>query len=151
MSKYNNFEDETLKLIFTNTDFFLYTVGDASSIRGSVTAGNFYIALFTGDPAEDQSGVAGNECNYTSYARVAVPRTTSYWTITSGICTNDAAITFPACTGGTETATYFGICTAGTKTVSDLVFYGALTGGGLAISTGVTPQIQADSLSITEG
>ncbi len=39
---------------------------------------------------------------------------------------------------------------ASVKTVSDLIFYGLLSGGGLAISVGVTPQIQAGDLTVTE-
>lgn len=149
MSKWDVWETDFLALVFKNTNP-AFTIGGTTGIEGSSTAGNFYIALLTATPAEDQSGVAGSECNYTGYARKAVARSAAGWTVSGNTCTNAAAITFDACTGGSETATYFGICKAGVKTTSDLIFYGALTGGGLAISSGVTPQIQLGDLSAIE-
>jgi len=149
MSKWNTWETDTLELIFQNVDPG-YAIGGSSGIRGSAVAGNLYVALFAGDPAEDESGVAGNECSYTGYNRVAVARSAAGWTVSGDTVINAAAITFGTDTSGSETATYFGICKAPVKTVSDLIFYGLLSGGGLAISVGVTPQIQAGDLTVTE-
>jgi len=148
MSKFDTFENNFLKLVFTNTAPSV-PVGGSGGIQPSSTAGSLYIALFTADPTEAAS--FANECTYTGYARKAVARGTGTWTVTSGVCTNDAAITFGTCTAGSETATYFGICkTISGTTTSDLIMYGQFTGGGLSISSGVTPQIEAGNLSVTE-
>ena len=149
MSKTNSWETDFLRLIFENAHPS-FVIGGSSGVDGSATAGNFYIALFTADPTD--TGSVANECTWTSYARVARARTTgsSGWTVTGNSVTNGGAITFPTCTGGSETATHFGICKAGTASVADLIFHGALSGGGLAISSGVTPQIAAGNLSVTE-
>lgn len=145
--KWGNWETDFLELILENTNVGYFGAG--GGITGSVVAGDLYVALFTGSPAEDQSGVAGNECTYTGYDRVTIAREGASWTIANGVATNAIAITFGTDSSGSETATYFGICKAGTKTVSDLLWYGLFTGGGLAITVGVTPQIQAGDLSIT--
>jgi hypothetical protein len=147
MSKWNSWENDFLGLVFLNSAGST-VIGDGGGISGSSTAGNLYLALFTADPTE--TGSIANECTYTGYGRVAVARSAAGWTVSSGVCTNDAAITFGTCTAGSETASHFGICKAGTASVADLIMYGQFTGGGLSISSGVTPQIQASDLSITE-
>jgi len=144
--KWNDFEEEFLKLIFQNVNPSNYLIGALNHVRGSATAGNLYIALFTADPTE--TGSIANECNYTNYARKAVARSSAGWTVTSNVVTNTAAITFVTA-GSSETATHYGICKAGTRAVADLIMYGEFT-SPLSISNGVTPQIPAGSLSITE-
>lgn len=88
MSKGNTFENDLLLLIFNNTDAAL--IGDATGLRGSSTAGSLYVSLHTGDPGE-----AGNqttsECAYGSYARVAVARSGSGWTVSGNTVTNAVA------------------------------------------------------------
>lgn len=105
---------------------------------------NIQISLHESDPS------AGNqttgEGNYTSYARVAVARSASGWTDSSGTVTNDAEIAFPACTGGTDTASHVGTGTASSGT-GVLIIGGALT-ASLAISTGITPRFAISALSI---
>ena len=49
-----------------------------------------------------------------SYARVAVARTTGGWTVTANAVENAAEVAFPAATGGSGTATHFGIGTDST-------------------------------------
>ena len=149
MSKSNTWETDTLKLIFQNANT-TYPIGGGAGIAGSASAGSLYVALFSGAPAEDQSGVNANELSYTGYARKAVVRSAAGWTVSGNTCTNAAAITFGTCTVGTPTATYFGICKAGVRAISDLIYWGLLTGGGLAIGVGTTPQIPAGNLSIIE-
>lgn len=106
---------------------------------------NVYISLHTGDP--NAGNQTTSESAYTSYARVAVARSTSGWTDASGVVTNDAAITFPACTGGSSTVTYAG---TGTLTSGTGVLWvsGALS-ASLAVSNGITPQFAISALSIT--
>ena len=110
-------------------------------------ATNLYISLHT---AALSAGSSQNtsEAAYTSYARVAVARTTGGWTLTGETITNAAAINFPAATGGSETETYVGIGLASSG-AGTLLWFGALT-QSLAVSNGITPSIALGALSITE-
>ena len=108
---------------------------------------NLYVSLHTANP-----GATGNqttsEAAYTSYARVAVARTSGGWTLTGETITNAAAINFPAATGGSETETYVGIGTLASGS-GTLLWFGALT-SSLAVSSGITPSIAIGALSVTE-
>lgn len=146
MSATNAFESSLLALIFTNVD--AANVGDATGLRGSSTAGSFYISLHTANPNEtgDQDT---NDALYTGYARVAVARSAAAWTVTGNTADNDSAITFPACTGGSETETHFGIGSSATLSAAgNLFLYGALT-ASLAVSNGITPSFAAGALDVT--
>lgn len=109
---------------------------------------NLYVSLHTADP-----GAGGNqstsEAAYTSYARVAVARTSSGWSISGETISNVGAINFPACTGGSETETYFGIGTASSG-AGNLLYAAPLT-SSLAVSNGITPSFAAGQLTVTEG
>jgi hypothetical protein len=144
MSATNVFENGLLSLIFENADYA--NVGDATGLRGSSTAGVFWIGLATGDPGEAGSQTT-NEAAYTSYARKSVARSTSGWSVASGVADNDAAITFPACTGSTSSVTHFSIGSAQT-TAGNLFLKGA-TSATLAVSTGITPEFAAGALDVT--
>lgn len=146
MSKVNAFETAIIELIFENAD--LAAIGDGTGLQGSSTAGSFYIALFTADPGE--AGAVTNEADYTGYARKAIARAGGSWTTADGATENTAAITFDACTGGTNTVTHFAICKAGSASVEDLIYYAAL-GSGLAVSNGITPEFAAGALDLSEG
>lgn len=145
MSKSNTWENGLLLLVFNNDDFT--TVGDAGGLLGSVSAGSLYVSLHTGDPGEGGDQTT-SEAAYTSYARVAVARTTGGWTVTANAVENAAAITFVTATGGSETETYFGVGTAASA-AGKLLYSGALT-SGLAVSNGITPEFAAGDLDITE-
>lgn len=144
MSATNAFETDLLDHIFANAD--IANIGDATGLRGSTTAGSFYISLHTADPGETGDQTT-SEATYTSYARVAVVRSGSGWTVSGNEVTNAAAVTFPACTGGSSTVTHFGIGTDSTG-AGNLLFYGALT-ASLAISNGITPSFAIGALSVT--
>jgi hypothetical protein len=107
-----------------------------------------YVSLHTADP-----GAGGNqntsEAAYTGYARVSVARTTGGWSISGETITNVSSITFPACTGGSETETNVGIGTASSG-AGILLWTGPLT-ASLAVSSGITPSFGAGELSVTEG
>lgn len=143
MSASNAFENALLLLIFNNTN--IANVGDATGLRGSSTAGSLYVSLHTADPTEagDQES---DEADYTSYARVAVARTAGGWTVAGNGASNTAAVNFPASTGGTNTATHFGIGTASTG-AGVLLFKGALT-DSLIITSGVTPSFAIGELDV---
>lgn len=144
MSMTNAAEAALLDLIFLNTDWA--NIGDAGGLQNSATAGSFYISLHTADPGEagDQTT---NEIAYTSYARVAVARSAGGWTRSVSTVSNTALVQFPQCTGGSGTATHFGIGTDATL-AGNLILKGALT-SSLAISTGIQPQFAAGALTAT--
>lgn len=151
MSMTNACESDFLTLLFTNVAWA--NVGDASGVQPSATAGSLYVSLHTADPGETGTQTT-SEIAYTSYARIAVARSGAGWTISATAPTqaaNTSTITFPACTGSSGTATYFGIGTALT-TAGHLLYSGAITtpGAGLAISTGITPQFAAGACVITQ-
>ena len=84
---------------------------------------------------------------YTSYARVAVARTSGGWTVTANSVSPTATINFPAGTGGTGTATYWAVGTAASGT-GKILYSGALS-PSIACGNGITPQVTTAS-TITE-
>jgi hypothetical protein len=144
MSKSNAFETNFLNHIFKN--LAIPNIGDATGLPASATAGNLYIGLHTADPGEagDQST---SEATYTGYARVAVVRGAGF-TVSGNQVVNAAATTFGACTAGSNTITHFSIGTSASG-VGNLLFSGALS-ASLAVSTGITPEIPASSMTTTE-
>lgn len=144
MSASNAFETAVLTLYFNNTNHA--NIGDATGVRGSSTAGVFYVGLHTADPGETGTQTT-SEATYTSYARVSVARTSGGWSISGNTVSNTAAINFPACTGGTNTITHFSIGTDVSGT-GNLLFSGALT-SSLSVSNGITPSFAIGNLSVT--
>lgn len=144
MSASNALETALLLLLFNNTN--IANVGDATGVRGSTTAGSLFVSLHTADPGEagDQTT---SEATYTSYARVAVARSSAGWTVSGNASTNTAATTFPAATGGTNTITHFGVGSA-TSGAGILLFSGALN-ASLAVSNGITPSFDIGQISVT--
>lgn len=138
----NAAETALLQLLFENADWA--NIGDATGLQGSSTPGSFFFALFTADPTD--TGSTANECAYTSYARVAVARSTSGFTVTGDTVTNDNDIEFPQATGGSETATHGAIMTASSG--GTMIVHGALT-ASLAISNLITPRVPAGSFTAT--
>ncbi len=146
MSMGNTAETNLLKLIFNNTTWA--NDGDATGIVGSTVAGSLYVSLHTADPGEagDQTT---SEAAYTSYARVAVARTSGGWTVSGNTVSNTAAVTFPACTGSSATCTYFAIGRASSG-AGEIIDSGALTSpSSLAVSTGITPSFAIGALTVT--
>lgn len=143
MSLSNAAETALLTLLFNNTDWA--NIGDAGGLQNSVADGSFYISLHTGDPGEagDQTT---SEATYTSYARVAVARTSGGWTISGANVSNAAAVTFPTATGGSDTITHFSIGTASSG-AGNLVLSGAL-GSSLAVSNNITPAFAIGVLDV---
>lgn len=142
MSKGNTFENDLMKLIFNAT-----AIANIADNAASSPATNYYIALHTADPGEagDQTT---SELSYTGYARVAVLRSSSGWTVTNNQAVNAAEISFGPCTAGSGTTTYFSIGTASSST-GKILYSGALT-LSLAVSTGITPKFSAGQLTVTE-
>lgn len=142
MSASNAFESGLLSLIFENAN--LANVGDATGLRGSTTAGVFYISLHTADPGEAGTQTT-SESAYTNYARVSVARSTAGWTVASGVADNDAAITFAQCGATGSTITHCGIGSDASGT-GNLFMTGTAS---LAISNGITPQFSSGALDVS--
>ena len=144
MSKSNTHENDYLKLIFNNVTMTL--VGDAAGILASAAAGSLYFSLHTADPGEagDQTT---NEVAYTSYARVAVARSGAGFTVSTNTVALVANVTFPAGTGGTGTATNWGLGTSSSG-AGKLLYKGAIS-PSIVCGNGVTPQLTAGTV-VTE-
>ena len=141
MSKSDYHENAYLDLVFNATAF--PNVAD-NAATSPLT--DLYLSLHTADPGDDGSQTT-NECAYTSYARVAVARTSGGFTVSGSSVTLTAAMSFPEATGGTETATHFAIGTA-VSGAGNLLYSGAVS-PTVDIVTGVTPQLTVGT-TITE-
>jgi len=146
MSKSNAFETDLLELLFLNTN--IANIGDATGLQGSSAAGNFYVSAHTASPGEagDQTT---SEAGWTSYARVAVPRNGSNWTVTGDTVDNDNNINFPKSTGGGNfTVTHLGVGTS-VSGAGLLLYYPALT-SSKTIEPNDTLVVEAGDLDISE-
>lgn len=145
MSKGNTFENDLMKLIFQAT-----AIANIADNAASSPLTNLYVGLHTADPGEagDQTT---SEISYTGYARVAVVRTSSGWTVSTNTATNTAVVTFGACTAGSGTATYAAVGTLVSGS-GKLLYSGVINtpASGLAISAGITPSFAIGAISVTE-
>lgn len=141
MSKGNTFENDLLKLIFNAT-----AIANMADNAASSPLTNLYVSLHTADPGEagDQTT---NETTYTSYARVAVARTSGGWTVSANSVSPVANIDFPTCTGGSATITHWAVGTASSG-AGKLLYSGAVS-PNISVSSGVTPRLTTSS-AITE-
>ena len=141
MSKSNAFENDLLKLIFNAT-----AIANLADNAASSPLTNLYVSLHTADPGE-----AGNqstsEATYTSYARVAVARTSGGWTVTGNSVSPVANIDFPAATGGSGTITFFGVGSASSG--AGVLYYSGTVTPNISVTAGVTPRLTTAS-TITE-
>jgi hypothetical protein len=139
--KATTFDNDLLKLIFNGTP-----IPNLADNAATSPLTNLYASLHTADP-----GVGGtqttSEAAYTSYARVAISRTSSGFTVSTNTCTLTASVTFPTPTGGSETETYFAIGTASSGT-GKILYRGPLT-PSVIISVGTPPQLTTGT-TITE-
>jgi hypothetical protein len=104
---------------------------------------NLYVALHTADPGAGGTQ-ATSECTYTSYARVAVARTTGGWTASTAASSSPVAtIAFPAGTGGSGTATYWSIGVASSGSTA-ILWSGAIS-PSIVTGNGITPQLTTAS------
>jgi hypothetical protein len=134
MSKGNTLENQVVALIFNGTAL-------------PWSNANLFVALHTADPGEagDQTT---NEATYTGYARVSVARDSGGWTVSGNQASNTAEITFPECTGGTNTITHVSVGLAASS-ASQILYKGALT-ASIAVSNLITPRFPAGTLVMQE-
>lgn len=99
------------------------------------------LALHTADPG-DAGNQSTSEVTYTSYARATPARTTGGWTISGTTPTQAAlaaAVSFPAGTGGSGTATFFSVGKTSSG-ATDIFASGTVT-PNIVTGSGVTPQL----------
>lgn len=141
MAKGAGFDNSLLKLIFNATNI----TGIADNTATSPIT-NLYVSMHTADPTS-AGNQSSNEANYTGYARVAVARTTGGWTVTTNSVSPAATISFPACTGGTNTITNWGVGTASSGSGS--LLYTGTVSPNISVASGVTPQLTT-ATTVTE-
>lgn len=141
MSKSDTFENDFLKLIFNGTP-----IANLADNAASAPLTNLYVSLHTADPGEGGSQTT-NEVAYTSYARVAVARTTGGFTVTGNSVSPVANIDFPNGTGGSGTATHWAVGTAASG-AGKVLYSGTIT-PNIVCGNGITPRLPPTS-TITE-
>ena len=141
MSKGDTFENDWLKLIFNAV-----AIANIADNAAASPLTELFVSLHTADPGEagDQTT---SEIAYTSYARVAVARTAGGFTVTANSVSPAANVDFPAGTGGSGTATHFGIGTL-TSGAGKLLYSGTVT-PNIVCGDGVTPRLTTAS-TVTE-
>lgn len=135
-AKSNALDNGLLALIFTATTLTGLAQNDSSPIT------TLYVSLHTSTPGAGGSQTT-NEAAYTGYARVSTARTSGGWTVTGGSVSPAATISFPVCTGGTETETFVGIGTASSG-AGTLLYFAPLS-PTISVATSVTPQLTTAS------
>jgi hypothetical protein len=141
VSKGNTFENDLLKLIFNAT-----AIADIADNDATSPLTNLQVGLQTGDPGEGGDQTT-SETTYTSYARVAVARTTGGWTVTANSVSPVANIDFPAGTGGSGTVTH-GIIGTASSGAGKILYSGTVT-PNIVTGNGVTPRLTTAS-TVTE-
>jgi hypothetical protein len=139
-SKSDACENALLLLLFNNTNFA--NVGDATGLRGSTTAGSFWLSLHTADPG-DTGTATTSETSYTGYGRVAVARSGAGFVVTANSVSPAANADFGECTAGTATITYFGVVTSSSG-AGTLMYSGGVS-PSISVSSGVIPRIKSSS------
>ncbi len=147
MSKSNALETAWLNHLFANAD--IANVGDATGLRSSSTAGSLYFSLHTADPGE--AGAQNtSETTYGSYARVAVARNGTEWTVSGNQVQNTNAVTFATGSSGAvaQNITHWGLGTASSG--AGVLLYKGSFSTALYSGTGIQPVIAALGCTITE-
>ena len=100
-----------------------------------------FVALFTATTGLETNSPSA-ECSGGGYAR----QSASFAAASSGSCSTDATITFPAATGNWGTITHVAVMDASTS--GNVLYHGAVT-SSKTIETGDTFQISSGNLTIT--
>lgn len=138
--KGTTFDNDWLKLIFNAT-----AIANIADNAASSPLTSLYCSLHTSTPSGGNQTTS--EAAYTSYARVALVRTTGAWTVTGNSVSPVAAIAWPAATGGSETESFWAVGTA-TSGTGKILYWGPIS-PTIAVSNGVVPQLQNTS-TVTE-
>src|SRR5215468_8910246 len=119
--KASTFENDLLKLIFNATP-----IANIADNAATSPLTNLYLSLHTADPGAGGNQTT-NEATYASYARLAVARTSSGFTVSSNSCVLVSPASFPTPTGGAgEVEQFFAIGTASTGS-GKILYRGPIT------------------------
>lgn len=142
MSKSNAFENDLLRLIFLGA-----AISGLADNAANSPLTNLYLALHTADPGEAGTQ-STNEVNYTGYARIAVQRGPTGWTVIDNVASPTSAVEFGEMTGGTPgTATHITVGT--TSSGAGKVLYRGVLTPSVSYNVGVVPRLRTTS-TITE-
>src|SRR5580704_17280866 len=122
-----------LLLVFNATTWANIAVNATSSPNT-----NLWVSLHTADPTAS-GNQSSSEVAYTSYARVAVARTSGGWTVTSNAVSPAANVTFPTGTGGSGTATFAAIGVASSG--AGIILWSGPISPSVVCGNGVTPAL----------
>ena len=146
MSKSNTFENDLLLCIFNNVN--MGSIGDATGIRGSTTAGSLYIALHTADPGEAGTQ-STSEAAYTGYARMGLARTAGNFNVSANAVNLVSNLDFGNCTANPGAAlTHFSIGTDATG-AGKVLYKGSLS-PTVVMNVGVVPRMTTAPNLVTE-
>lgn len=145
MSKSDAFENDLVLLLFQNTN--IANLGDATGVRGSTSAGSLFFSLHTSGTNLEAGNQSTDEISYTGYVRKGLTRNSTNFTVSGNAVSLAAPLDFDPCTGGSGTASHFGIGVASSG-ATRLLYWGALT-PNIVISNGVTPRINSGTI-VTE-
>lgn len=143
MSKSNATENDFVKFI-------------ANAVAMPSYGSNLQVNLHTADPGEAGTATT-NAPTYTGYAAVSVARDSGGWTIcddtnpyadnaSGNAFKNAAEITFPECTGGSDTLTHASVSVVAT---GQILYSGALT-ASINVSNLITPRFPAGTFICSE-
>ncbi len=128
-------EAAMLGLIFQATSIVGIADNDASSPLTSLS-----VQLHTASPT-DTGDCTSQEATYTGYARVGVARTTAGWILTGTTINPGATISFPQCSGGSNTITHFSIGNTTVAASTGIMYYYGTVTPNISVSNGVTPRL----------
>jgi hypothetical protein len=134
-----------LLLAIFNGDFSNAAISGLLANSGSPLT-QFWLSLHSTDPTASGSQNS-NEVSYSAYARISVARTSAGFTVSGNSVTLTSTVNFPKCTGGTATASHFGIGTDASG-AGHLLYAGPIT-PSIAITNQITPELTSGT-TITE-
>jgi hypothetical protein len=146
----DNYEGQLLQLLFNATPISNIAQNNATS-----PLTNLFIALHTADPGTGTSSTQATSeialtSGYTTYARVAVPRTSGGWTITGTSVAPVNTISFPTVPSGAAVVTAALTSASATMTVS-AVTSGTLALGQVVTGTGIPANTYISALGTGSG
>lgn len=143
-NKGTTFDNDLMKLIFNATA--IGNLADNAAISPNTAV---YLSLHTADPTAGNTQ-SSSEATYTGYTRVSIYRDTvnsPRFTVSGNTATLNQTVSFPACTAGTNTITYFAVGTASSGTGK--ILYTGPVSPSISVASGVTPQLTT-STTISE-
>lgn len=132
----------------SKSDYLELKVLDHALSDGAFTEPlNVYLALWTSALTDASTGATAGEANYTTYARVEI-LATDMSAAAAGSKTNTSAFTFPACTAGSSTITYFCVVDSASG-AGNILYWGTVT-SKLIDTSNTPPTVAIGALVITE-